>query len=75
MNVDYDDRYGYGSVFEDRVLVGEDDEGEYENAMDDEPIVVAEESTVDFEDPAIAALPKVLLMGPRRGGKSSIQVS
>ena len=30
---------------------------------------------VDFDDPKIAALPRVLLMGPRRGGKSSIQVS
>jgi hypothetical protein len=30
---------------------------------------------VDFEDPKIASLPKILLMGPRRGGKTSIQVS
>ena len=29
---------------------------------------------VDFEDPEIAALPRVLLMGPRRGGKTSIEV-
>lgn len=29
---------------------------------------------VDFEDPKIAALPRVLLMGPRRSGKTSIQV-
>lgn len=29
---------------------------------------------VDFDDPAVAALPRVLLMGPRRGGKTSIQV-
>lgn len=36
----------------------------------EEPLVA-----VDFEDPAIAALPRVLLMGPRRGGKTSIQVS
>lgn len=28
---------------------------------------------VDFDDPQIAALPRVLLMGPRRGGKTSIQ--
>jgi len=28
---------------------------------------------VDFEDPKIAALPRVLLMGPRRSGKTSIQ--
>ena len=29
---------------------------------------------VDFTDPEIAALPRVLLMGPRRGGKTSLQV-
>jgi hypothetical protein len=29
---------------------------------------------IDFEDPQIASLPRVLLMGPRRGGKSSILV-
>jgi len=28
---------------------------------------------VDFDDPKIASLPRVLLMGPRRGGKTSIQ--
>lgn len=28
---------------------------------------------VDFDDPKIASLPKILLMGPRRGGKTSIQ--
>jgi hypothetical protein len=27
------------------------------------------------QDPKLAALPRVLLMGPRRGGKTSIQVS
>ena len=34
----------------------------------------AVDEQVDFEDPEIAALPRVLLMGPRRGGKTSIQV-
>eukprot|EP00594_Rhizosolenia_setigera_P011638 CAMPEP_0178962084 /NCGR_PEP_ID=MMETSP0789-20121207/14129_1 /TAXON_ID=3005 /ORGANISM="Rhizosolenia setigera, Strain CCMP 1694" /LENGTH=603 /DNA_ID=CAMNT_0020646117 /DNA_START=38 /DNA_END=1845 /DNA_ORIENTATION=+ len=29
--------------------------------------------SVDFDDPAIADLPRILLMGPRRGGKTSIQ--
>lgn len=29
----------------------------------------------NFEDPKIASMPKILLMGPRRGGKTSIQVS
>ena len=35
----------------------------------EEPLI-----SVDFEDPVIASLPRVLLMGPRRGGKTSIQV-
>jgi hypothetical protein len=30
--------------------------------------------TINFDDPKIANLPRVLLMGPRRGGKTSIQV-
>ena len=29
---------------------------------------------INFEDPKIASMPKILLMGPRRGGKTSIQV-
>jgi hypothetical protein len=29
---------------------------------------------IEFDDPSIAALPRILLMGPRRGGKTSIQV-
>lgn len=29
---------------------------------------------VDFDEPNIAALPRILLMGPRRAGKTSIQV-
>jgi len=28
---------------------------------------------IDFNDPKIASLPRILLMGPRRGGKTSIQ--
>jgi hypothetical protein len=30
---------------------------------------------INFDDPKIASMPKILLMGPRRGGKTSIQVS
>jgi len=30
-------------------------------------------ATVNFNDPKIASLPRILLMGPRRGGKTSIQ--
>ena len=29
----------------------------------------------NFDDPKVASMPKILLMGPRRGGKTSIQVS
>ena len=32
------------------------------------------QDAVDFEDPKISRLPRVVLMGPRRGGKTSIQV-
>jgi len=32
-------------------------------------------ASIDFNDPNIARLPRILLMGPRRGGKTSIQVS
>lgn len=30
---------------------------------------------INVDDPKIASLPRLLLMGPRRGGKTSIQVS
>ena len=30
---------------------------------------------IDFDDPMVVALPRIVLMGPRRGGKTSIQVS
>ena len=30
---------------------------------------------INFDDPKIASMPRILLMGPRRGGKTSIQVS
>eukprot|EP00984_Skeletonema_dohrnii_P008754 scaffold3267_cov130-Skeletonema_dohrnii-CCMP3373.AAC.6 len=32
-----------------------------------------ENNVVDFDDPRIASLPRILLMGPRRAGKTSIQ--
>lgn len=34
--------------------------------------IVANAPDIDFDDPQIAALPRVLLMGPRRGGKTSV---
>lgn len=50
------------------------DQHEYigEASTDQQPI--PEQDAVDFDDPDVAALPRVLLMGPRRGGKTSIQV-
>merc|ERR1719401_471610 len=32
-----------------------------------------QQEIVDFDDPRIASLPRILLMGPRRAGKTSIQ--
>jgi hypothetical protein len=29
---------------------------------------------INFDDPKIASMPKILFVGPRRGGKTSIQV-
>ena len=48
---------------------GEDDMGmgsSVSDGVDDE---------IDFDDPRIANLPRILLMGPRRAGKTSIQAS
>ena len=69
--------YGYGEPADDPnmnmnggapVHGGEvgDDESSVSDAVDDE---------IDFDDPRIANLPRILLMGPRRAGKTSIQVS
>lgn len=58
---EYQDHYGFGSD----EGVGVDD-----NFDSKEPA----RPEVNFEDPAIASLPRILLMGPRRSGKTSIQV-
>lgn len=65
--------YGYGEPGDDNGVavsggdVGEGDDGSsVSDAVDDE---------IDFDDPRIANLPRILLMGPRRAGKTSIQVS
>jgi hypothetical protein len=39
------------------------------------PATAEPKTQVNFDDPEIAALPRILLMGPRRSGKTSIQVS
>lgn len=63
--------YGYGEPGDDNGVavsggdVGEGDDGSsVSDAVDDE---------IDFDDPRIANLPRILLMGPRRAGKTSIQ--
>lgn len=59
---EYQDHYGFGS--------GEHHEGEGVHlSPSTEPMPV-----VNFEDPEISSLPRILLMGPRRSGKTSIQV-
>lgn len=49
------------------------------DAHDDEGMLLPGQTgrpaDVNFEDPKVASMPKILLMGPRRGGKTSIQVS
>lgn len=59
----------YEDVFEstDRL---EDKEPLFMPSTQEEPLI-----SVDFDDPEIASLPRVLLLGPRRGGKTSVQVS
>jgi hypothetical protein len=65
---DYDDDF-------DRVGGG----GGLMTSSDDQPFFLQPHEDVlpqdiDFDDPAVVALPRVLLMGPRRSGKTSIQV-
>ena len=62
---DYDDYVlGYGN----EAGVEEDLLNSSETGLNLDPV------SIDFDDPLIASMPKILLMGPRRGGKTSIQV-
>lgn len=83
----YDDDAVYGldepRDEEDLYTISQPKEGEDEEDVDElEEFVKAPGSVVeppsvsqvDFNDPEISALPRILFMGPRRGGKSSIQV-
>lgn len=36
--------------------------------------IIANNNNVEADDPRVLNLPRILLMGPRRGGKTSIQV-
>jgi hypothetical protein len=59
----------------------ENDYNQLHSSLADEPLflsaddAVLHQADVDFDDEKIAALPRIILMGPRRGGKTSIQVS
>ena len=67
---DYDP-YGddvYETTPEERLNIDDDDNHQGPLFLPSAPI------SVDYDDPAIASLPRVLLMGPPRGGKTSIQV-
>lgn len=60
--------YGYDETDNDpneesEFAMGEDVGGSVSEVIDD----------IDFDDPRIANLPRILLMGPRRAGKTSIQ--
>ena len=52
------------------------DPGNEENIVSPEAVPggLRARTEVDFNDSKIGTLPKILLMGPRRGGKTSIQV-
>ncbi|KAL3815680.1 hypothetical protein ACHAXA_006573 [Cyclostephanos tholiformis] len=64
-------------------LNGDDDDDDDENFMtgyrgggaggDNSNNNAGNGNVVDFDDPRIASLPRILLMGPRRAGKTSIQ--
>lgn len=63
------DAYDFGGGGVDPLDGAEDLQG----AQGDADIRGRNSQEVDFDDPKIASLPKILLMGPRRGGKTSIQ--
>jgi len=52
------------------VLPGQDGDMDHE---DGSSVSDAADDEIDFDDPRIANLPRILLMGPRRAGKTSIQ--
>jgi len=51
-------------------ILEDDDQGDGGLGMENNNAATA---AIDFNDPKIASLPRILLMGPRRGGKTSIQ--
>ena len=59
---------------DDQYYEGDETYDGYEEEEGDGDDIARHAQNVDFDDPLIASLPRVLLMGPRRGGKTSIQV-
>jgi len=51
-------------------ILEDDDQGDGGLGLENNNAATA---AIDFNDPKIASLPRILLMGPRRGGKTSIQ--
>lgn len=50
-----------------------DDQQQNQQQLDDDQEPPPDVVEVDFDDPIISKLPRIVLMGPRRGGKTSIQ--
>ncbi len=65
--------YGYGDPSNENGVVGSG--GDVDEGDDGSSVSDALDDEIDFNDPRIANLPRILLMGPRRAGKTSIQVS
>ncbi len=71
---DYND-YQQQNVDNAGMLIVEGSQGGHPDMMDNAVgLENGNAASVDFNDPKIASLPRILLMGPRRGGKTSIQV-
>lgn len=69
----YDDNENYGN--EDDHISNDDGAAMGgEEQEDGSTVSDAVYDEVDFDDPRIANLPRILMMGPRRAGKTSIQV-
>ena len=73
----YDEGHGHAGLVssnEGNVLPGHGEDsvehGDHGSSVSD-----AVDDEIDFDDPRVANLPRILLMGPRRAGKTSIQVS
>jgi len=62
----------HGGSASDGIDHDHEDNDDHDGIGDDEDHVDVDDD-VDFDDPRIANLPRILMMGPRRAGKTSIQ--